>query len=233
MVPGEVPQSDDAGQVGPVRQQGEPEAAAALDESGDRTIAQRLPQRPAPLAEAPLAEVPLAEGLHADTWGAYLGGLGDGDAAVFDGRVGELGTDVVDVLRELPPAPLRRATSAAWWESSTGTPTSEPGTWTEYTLDSEDTSVSSTRASTTATGSVPRQPVGVMIREGRGRTSFPGYRGRSVTRRRGLSAGRLGAALRQRHPTHTPNRRLLSLGAANRHPSYHEIGRVGEEVLEG
>lgn len=113
---------------------------------------------------------------------------------------------------------VRRATSVTWWENSTAETWSDPETFTEYTLDSADTSVSSTRASTNATGEA-----GSLTRLGRRSTrgfsvvvrgersphglfhgaAPPGYRGRSLTRRGGRT---LGAAMRHRRPTHTPSR---------------------------
>lgn len=146
------------------------------------------------------------------------------------------------------------------WESNSqiSETLSEPDTFTEYTLDSEDTSVSSTRASTSATGttsSVPRRAVralSAVVRGGRSPSLLhgapPGYRGRSVTRRERHVPG---AALRHRRPTHTPSRRMtpprtLSGPRLQRLQSHsamagstfagflaHEITRVGEEQVEG
>lgn len=148
------------------------------------------------------------------------------------------------------------------WESNSqiSETLSEPDTFTEYTLDSEDTSVSSTRASTSATGttgSVPRRAVralSAVVRGGRSPSLLhgapPGYRGRSVTRRERHVPG---AALRHRRPTHTPNGRrgmtpprTLSGPRLQRLQSHsamagstfagflaHEITRVGEEQVEG
>lgn len=132
----------------------------------------------------------------------------------------------------------RRVASFSWWETGSVAETlSEPETYnsfTEYALDSEDTSVSSTRCSTSNTGTTPGGSVSrlgrrsqrgfsVVVRGERsphsvGRSTQLGYRGRSMTRRErgGRSAG---AAMRHRHPTHTPTRRpetptrFLALGA--------------------
>jgi len=158
----------------------------------------------------------------------------------------DVGGEALEGLGELPRA-ARRGPSVAWWESSTTETLSEPELFAEYILDSADTSVSSTRASTNTrtTGSISRLSRGrmsgyVVIRgahrspsalfEGAARR---GYRGRSVTRReRSLPS----AAMRHRHPTHTPNRRIFAaqrLGmpfdAGGTVSLFHEIGRVGEE----
>mmetsp|Transcript_92528 Transcript_92528/g.193449 ORF Transcript_92528/g.193449 Transcript_92528/m.193449 type:complete len:207 (-) Transcript_92528:388-1008(-) len=105
-------------------------------------------------------------------------------------------------------APRRRATSVSWWRASSLT---QASTWSDCftdttfdTLDTEDSSVNSTRASLTMTESSrgSRRGFSVMVRGARSPNSHR-YRGRSVTRRgRQMS----GAALRHRHPTHTPSR---------------------------
>lgn len=183
-------------------------------------------------------------------------------AALLPGEAFDLGIEALEVLGELPYRDPRRATSVTWWESDPET-LSEPDTFTEYALDSEDTSVSSTRASTSATntasGSLTRlsqrssvRGFSVVVRGARsphGRfrgAASHGYRGRSVTRReRGASRT---AALRHRHPTHTPSRGpnprrapeplMMMLMANHRHliaPPHriHQIGRVREEAAEG
>eukprot|EP00927_Polykrikos_kofoidii_P062440 TRINITY_DN57255_c0_g1_i1.p1 TRINITY_DN57255_c0_g1~~TRINITY_DN57255_c0_g1_i1.p1 ORF type:complete len:208 (-),score=24.78 TRINITY_DN57255_c0_g1_i1:83-706(-) len=153
--------------------------------------------------------------------------------------------------------PMRRATSVTWWGSSTADTHSESEA---YTRDSEDTSLSSTRASTSAatTGPGSNSRLGrrstrgfsVVIRGARSPNVLihglaeHGYRGRSVTRREHQNPG---AALRHRHPTHTPSRRpdtptRRAIAAALRRdfPSLivpyiglHAIGRVREEQAEG
>jgi len=136
-------------------------------------------------------------------------------AAEAFGDFGEALEDIGELLQAAPPLHHhpRRGTSVGWWEATTNETLSEPDTFTEHTLDSADTSVSSTRASTSAatggTGSQSRVGRGsrrgfsVMVRGGRSPNAH-GYRGRSVTRREGR--GGPGAALRHRHPTHTPSR---------------------------
>mmetsp|Transcript_137492 Transcript_137492/g.343023 ORF Transcript_137492/g.343023 Transcript_137492/m.343023 type:complete len:296 (-) Transcript_137492:74-961(-) len=125
----------------------------------------------------------------------------------------EVGGEAFEALGELlyaaGPADHNHATPVTWWESSATETLSEPDTFTEYTLDSEDTSVSSTRAPTNATeGSGSASRISRGSRRGfsvgvRGARSPVGYRGRSVTRRERQVGG---AALRHRHPTHTPSR---------------------------
>lgn len=174
------------------------------------------------------------------------------------------GVEAMEVPHQLAPrlvAP-RLDERLDWqrWESNSqiSETLSEPDTFTEYTLDSEDTSVSSTRASTSATGttgSVPRRAVvralSAVVRGSRSPSLIgapPGYRGRSVTRRERHVPG---AALRHRRPTHTPSRRMtpprtLSGPRLQRLQSHsamagstfagflaHEITRVGEEQVEG
>merc|ERR1719183_1500015 len=111
-------------------------------------------------------------------------------------------------------------------------------------FDTDDTSdVSSTRASTNATSSISRLSrgrgamAGYVYRGTRSPAALGrGYRGRSVTRReRSLP----GAAMRHRHPTHTPNRRLISVSTAALAAAaermgvlLHDIGHVGEEHAE-
>ncbi|CAK9032757.1 unnamed protein product [Durusdinium trenchii] len=165
-------------------------------------------------------------------------------------------------LRLLPPLPgpnmvdaaddvgsSIRTASAPWWEAlSDGSNEWSMDEFTEYTLDSQaDTSVSSTRASTSATtGSNPRQQAAGFIPGIRGGAGSPhtflrgwtntGYRGRSVTRRESQSSG---AAMRHRHPTHTPSRppnprRILGTAAQSGTSHLHlyhfrPIGRVREE----
>eukprot|EP00928_Gymnodinium_smaydae_P021640 TRINITY_DN18467_c0_g1_i1.p1 TRINITY_DN18467_c0_g1~~TRINITY_DN18467_c0_g1_i1.p1 ORF type:complete len:214 (+),score=21.50 TRINITY_DN18467_c0_g1_i1:91-732(+) len=168
--------------------------------------------------------------------------------------LGDLARGATRDIEELWRAGLgRRATSVMWREGSATV--SEPET---YTLDSEDTSLSSTRASTSATtGTVPGSAVRLGRRTTRGFSvvvrggSSPhalfnrGYRGRSVTRRE--RQGSRGAAMRHRHPTHTPSRRLESplrrVPTAALHRAvptrmvpfigFHQIGRVREEQVEG
>lgn len=122
----------------------------------------------------------------------------------------------IEVLGELRVLrAMQRGSSVTWWESSTTGTLSEPDFLAEYMFDSEDTSVSSTRASTNATSSISRLSRGRGAMAGyvyRGAGSplglGRGYRGRSVTRReRSLP----GAAMRHRHPTHTPNRRPMAV----------------------
>lgn len=142
-----------------------------------------------------------------------------------DALVLDLGGDTFEGIGELRPPP-RRGTSVAWWESSTTETISDPETFIEYDpyeLGSEDTSVSSTRASTSATGTTnsasrlgraatrgfsavgvrgersPNTLAAALLRGG----NPHGYRGRSVTRRGGRTPG---AAMRHRRPTHTPSR---------------------------
>lgn len=98
---------------------------------------------------------------------------------------------------------------------------SEPDTFAEYNLDSQDTSVSSTRCSTSATGTVTPSWAGSAPRRSRAAVrawsasarspSFllRGPRGRSVTRRERHGAAPP-AALRHRRPTHTPTGRRLT-----------------------
>jgi len=153
----------------------------------------------------------------------------------------------------------RRATSVTWWASDSET-VSEPETFTEYTLDSEDTSVSSTRASTSATGTAAsgsitrRGGFSVVVRGARsphtrfGDHRHGGFRGRSMTRRERRTDGT--AAMRHRHPTHTPSRGpnprrapeplMMMMMAHHRHPRHPivphhrtQIGRVREEAAEG
>lgn len=132
--------------------------------------------------------------------------------------------EAFEVLGELRAT--RRGPSVTWWESSTAETLSEPEILAEYMFDSlsEDTSLSSTRASTNGTGTtgsfsrvargrgvsayVIRSPHSSL--DGRGRLA---YRGRSVTRReRSLP----GAANRNRHPTHTPSRGVSRRAAPSR-----------------
>jgi len=114
----------------------------------------------------------------------------------------EVGGEALEPLGELP-------TPVTWWETNAAETLSEPDTFTEYTLDSEDTSVSITRAPTNMTeGSGSASRISRGSRRGfsvgvRGARSPVGYRGRSVTRRERQMPG---AALRHRHPTHTPSR---------------------------
>jgi len=131
----------------------------------------------------------------------------------------DLGGEALEGLGELLPPPGRRGTSVTWWERSTD-PMSDPETFTEHTLDSEDGSLTSTRASTnmaaTSTTSRPSQrslrSFSMVVRGSRSPQSLlrglapHGYRGRSVSRS--------SAALRHRHPTHTPSR-----GPARRIPA--------------
>eukprot|EP00931_Biecheleriopsis_adriatica_P105946 TRINITY_DN80466_c0_g1_i1.p1 TRINITY_DN80466_c0_g1~~TRINITY_DN80466_c0_g1_i1.p1 ORF type:complete len:203 (+),score=24.26 TRINITY_DN80466_c0_g1_i1:75-683(+) len=143
-----------------------------------------------------------------------------------------------------------RAASASWGESFSADGQSEPDNFTEYTLDSQDTSVSSTRASTSATqGSNSRlsrtstRGFSVVVRGGRSPQallrgfSTAGYRGRSVTRNERQNPG---AAMRHRHPTHTPSRgpnsrrfpdaaALMQAAAEGTRLLQHQIGRVHEE----
>merc|ERR1719401_2927291 len=125
----------------------------------------------------------------------------------FDGA-GEVEAEAFEELGELRAT--RRGPSVTWWESSTAETLSEPEILAEYMFDSEDTSVSSTRASTNATsttGGISRLSRGrgplagyVVFRGARSPHDAPargrhGYRGRSVTRReRSLP----GAAMRHR-----------------------------------
>lgn len=176
-------------------------------------------------------------------------------AAAADALALDLGgEEALEGLAELRPPPrrgvsdlqhlqlqsgmMRRGTSVAWWESSTaGTAetNSDPETFIEhdpYALDSEDTSVSSTRASTSATGTTgsasrlgraatrgfsavgvrgERSPHSLAARLLRGAAPH-GYRGRSVTRRGGRTPG---AAMRHRRPTHTPSRSGRDTAAAD------------------
>eukprot|EP00435_Cladocopium_sp_Y103_P010706 s1292_g2.t1 len=166
-------------------------------------------------------------------------------------------------LRLLPPGPgpnmvdsaspnsgsSLRAASAPWWEAS-DTVSDGSNEWsvdefTEYTMDSHPDEVSvSTQASTRATtGSNSRHQPGFMAGGLRGARSphtllrgwsNTGYRGRSVTRRESQSSG---AAMRHRHPTHTPSRgpnprrfldtTLAHQGVGRLH--FRPIGRVREE----
>ncbi|CAL1148182.1 unnamed protein product [Cladocopium goreaui] len=142
-----------------------------------------------------------------------------------------------------------RAASAPWWEAS-DTVSDGSNEWsvdefTEYTMDSHHDEVSvSTQASTRATtGSNSRHQPGFMGGGLRGARSphtllrgwsNTGYRGRSVTRRESQSSG---AAMRHRHPTHTPSRgpnprRFLDTALAHQgvgHLHFRPIGRVREE----
>lgn len=98
---------------------------------------------------------------------------------------------------------------------------SEPDTFTEITLDSQDTSVSSTRCSTSATGTLTPSWAGSAPRRSRAAvrawsasTRSPSFllrgpRGRSVTRRERHGAAPP-AALRHRRPTHTPTGRRMT-----------------------
>mmetsp|Transcript_58083 Transcript_58083/g.138173 ORF Transcript_58083/g.138173 Transcript_58083/m.138173 type:complete len:213 (+) Transcript_58083:97-735(+) len=142
----------------------------------------------------------------------------------------------------------RRAASVSWWETSATDTWNEHDTFTEYTLSEGggDTSVSSTRASTTATATGSRQSRAwsVVVRGARVQSGpRVGYRGRSVTRRDRHDTG---AALRHRHPTHTPSVRRRAVGVVasqTRHAPHptlsavpflesHEIPLIGEERIE-
>jgi len=175
-----------------------------------------------------------------------------GSSAVFD-RLAvqvdplDIGAEDLEGLGDLLP-PVRRGTSVTWWESGSAETPSEPETFTEYTLDSEDTSVSSTRASTSATGttgSVSRlsrrsaRGFNVVVRGGRSPHSLlhgaapHGYRGRSVTRRERQNPG---AANRHRHPTHTPSRRpetptRRALATVQRGASMFSAGSIGGIIV--
>jgi len=154
------------------------------------------------------------------------------------GALVDLGGEAQEGLGELRPNPpqRRRGISVTWWEDSTAETLSEPDTYTEPTLDSEDGSLSSTRASTSAatTGTTSRpsqrssmRSFSVVVRGGRSPNSLlrglahTGYRGRSVTRRERRMPN---AALRHRHPTHTPSR-----GPARRGPVLADVHPVGAE----
>mmetsp|Transcript_110957 Transcript_110957/g.237108 ORF Transcript_110957/g.237108 Transcript_110957/m.237108 type:complete len:235 (+) Transcript_110957:91-795(+) len=214
-------------------------------EGNEAAFTSTLPQEAAPSVEGSEAELTL-----------HLRG---GDLVLEDvvEEALDLEPQLLDFGVERADYAPRRGTSVAWWESSTAGTLSEPDTYTEYTLDAEDTSVSSTRASTscatTGTGSVrpsrrsargfsvvvrgERSPAGLLREYGHG------YRGRSVTRHERRMPS---AAMRHRHPTHTPSR-----GPARRAPSptsfhrfdvqtaglgplglhtIHTIGRVREEM---
>jgi len=131
----------------------------------------------------------------------------------------ELGGEALEGLGELMYAvpSHQRQTSVTWWEDTAGTgaggtPLSEQESFTEYTLDSADTSVSSTRAPTASVDLCSQSGSASRISRGsrrgfsvvvRGARSPAGYRGRSVTRGERQMPG---AALRHRHPTLTPSR---------------------------
>mmetsp|Transcript_36222 Transcript_36222/g.84257 ORF Transcript_36222/g.84257 Transcript_36222/m.84257 type:complete len:239 (-) Transcript_36222:163-879(-) len=180
------------------------------------------------LEEEASTEVVELEAL-AELGGEVLGeGLGDFGGEGF----AEFGGEALEGLGELraPPRQRRRGTSVTWWEDDTAETLSEPDTYTEHTLDSEDGSLSSTRASTSAatTGTTSRpsqrsmRSFSVMVRGGRSPHSLlhglapHGFRGRSVTRRERRMPS---AALRHRHPTHTPSR-----GPARRSPTLMDTG---------
>lgn len=121
-----------------------------------------------------------------------------------------------------------------WWETDT-TETASDTMNSEYTLDSEDTSVSSTRCSTNYTESISEN---IRLRHRGARSpsitmAMRGPRGRSMTRRTQQGPG---AALRHRHPTHTPSRmsrRGAALGGHHRAAppgGLAEVGGVGEEL---
>eukprot|EP00927_Polykrikos_kofoidii_P009279 TRINITY_DN13865_c0_g1_i1.p1 TRINITY_DN13865_c0_g1~~TRINITY_DN13865_c0_g1_i1.p1 ORF type:complete len:202 (-),score=13.79 TRINITY_DN13865_c0_g1_i1:89-694(-) len=168
--------------------------------------------------------------------------------------VTEFGGVGIEGVRELLPwaggTPLRRAASETWFGASTADTHSESE---GYTMESEDTSLSSTRASTSATtgpssvshlGRRSTRGFSVVVRGTRSPSvlmhGLARYRGRSVTRREHQNPG---AALRHRHPTHTPSRRpdtptRRAIAAAHRldlpshivpYIGFHEIGRVREE----
>mmetsp|Transcript_47935 Transcript_47935/g.137628 ORF Transcript_47935/g.137628 Transcript_47935/m.137628 type:complete len:307 (-) Transcript_47935:82-1002(-) len=133
-------------------------------------------------------------------------------AAAAVEALGRLRGEALEGIGELLAAApqRRRATSVTWWRAPSAAETWSD-TFTEYTLDSEDTSVSSTRAGSGAgmtEGSGSRMSRGsrrgfsVVVRGARS-PAGGGYRGRSVTRRERQVGG---AALRHRHPTHTPSR---------------------------
>jgi len=194
---------------------------------------------------------------------------GPGEALVdLSGEaLADFGGEALEGLGELrDPAPRRRGISVTWWEDSTAETLSEPDTYTEPTLDSEDGSLTSTRASdsvgTTGTTSRPSQrssmrSFSVVVRGSRSPHSLlrglapHGFRGRSVTRRERRMPS---AALRHRHPTHTPSRgparrspalavqpvevepsALLRhhFGAPLAHVGFHRISRVREDQAEG
>lgn len=166
-----------------------------------------VPPTPPSAAAAEVAAAAAAAAVDA------LGEFGGGIAAARLPGLGELlRMQFGRIEAEAPPQHQpRRATSVGFLGSPTNDTFSEPDTFTEHTLGSADTSVSSTRAGTSAftgdsgsrQGRGSRRGFSVGFRAGRSPNAH-GYRGRSVTRREGR--GGPGAALRHRHPTHTPSR---------------------------
>mmetsp|Transcript_29183 Transcript_29183/g.67178 ORF Transcript_29183/g.67178 Transcript_29183/m.67178 type:complete len:207 (+) Transcript_29183:95-715(+) len=177
---------------------------------------------------------------------ALLGSNGRPHGAALGGTPASR-PEAIQAMHNIPDlvGSRRRASSVFWLEATATDAFPEHDTFTEYTLSGEDTSVSSTRASTCATGTGSRQSRAwsVVVRGARMNSgSRVGYRGRSVTRRERHNPG---AANRHRHPTHTPSLRRRVVEAPPIQPPSvssfsapflsalpHEIQLIGEEREE-
>mmetsp|Transcript_115178 Transcript_115178/g.273794 ORF Transcript_115178/g.273794 Transcript_115178/m.273794 type:complete len:188 (+) Transcript_115178:73-636(+) len=149
-----------------------------------------------------------------------------------------------DMVESVDEGSSIRTASVPWWESlSDGSNEWSMDDFTEYTLESQDTSVSSTRASNATSSSRLSRPTArsfsVVVRGARSPQTLlrgwtnTGYRGRSVTRRESQHSG---SSMRHRHPTHTPSRgpnpRRFGTTAQvsfDTHLHFRPIGRVREE----